>query len=148
MDLLVRNLASYSLQLGLVATAGALLPALVRLRSPRARLAYWQIVLAAAAIVLPAVQPWHAPENPRGGEVTATTLAATVQNGGRASWHIALAYWEAERRARVGWGWGSGVCGNTGGGRVPSKLPGLCAHYRSGSAFGPISTSPAKYRDR
>jgi len=50
------NVVAYSLQLGLLAGAGALLARAMRLRAPGAMLAYWQALLA-AALLLPAVQP-------------------------------------------------------------------------------------------
>jgi TonB family protein len=52
------NVVAYSLQLGLLAGAGALLARAMRLRAPGAMLAYWQALLA-AALLLPAVQPWR-----------------------------------------------------------------------------------------
>src|SRR5262252_1720915 len=49
-----RNLATYSLQIGLLIGVAALIPALVRLRQPRAKLAYWYILLA-ICLLLPFV---------------------------------------------------------------------------------------------
>jgi len=54
------NLAEYSLQVGLLVTVGGLLPVVFRLREPRLRLVYWQVLLA-CCLLLPFVQPWHEP---------------------------------------------------------------------------------------
>jgi bla regulator protein blaR1 len=51
------NLASYALQGGLLLAAGLLLPALLRLRDPKARLRYWQVLLS-VILLLPVLQPW------------------------------------------------------------------------------------------
>src|SRR5690349_1770386 len=56
--LLWSNFVTYSLQIGLLVGVAALVPAALRLRAPRARLAYWHILLA-ACLVLPAVRPWR-----------------------------------------------------------------------------------------
>ena len=52
------NVIAYVLQVGLLVVIGAALPALLRLRAPRARLLYWQLLLV-ACLVLPWVRPWH-----------------------------------------------------------------------------------------
>ena len=52
------NTVAYTLQIGLVAGVGALVPALVRLRLPRARLLYWQALLV-ACLALPWVRSWR-----------------------------------------------------------------------------------------
>ncbi len=57
-DLLWNNLVSYSLQIGLLVGLAAFVPAVLRLRVPGARLAYWHILLA-ACLLLPAVRPWQ-----------------------------------------------------------------------------------------
>ena len=51
------NLVAYSLQIGLLVGLAAFVPALLRLKVPNARLAYWHILLA-ACLLLPAVRPW------------------------------------------------------------------------------------------
>lgn len=56
--LLLSNLGLYSLQIGLLVGVAAVVPALVRLRAPAARLAYWHILLV-ACVVLPLVRPWR-----------------------------------------------------------------------------------------
>jgi TonB family protein len=53
----LQNLAFYSLQIAVVAGAGALLLRLLEIRIPSARLLCWQALIA-ACLVLPAVQPW------------------------------------------------------------------------------------------
>ncbi|HLH18725.1 MAG TPA: M56 family metallopeptidase [Bryobacteraceae bacterium] len=52
------NLLAYSLEAGLLVALAAPMPAVLRLRAPRARLAYWHILLA-ACLALPWVRPWH-----------------------------------------------------------------------------------------
>src|ERR1700733_12604670 len=52
------NVIAYALQIGLLVGLGALAPTLLRLRTPRARLLYWQALLV-ACLVLPWVQPWR-----------------------------------------------------------------------------------------
>jgi len=52
------NVIAYALQVGLLVGLGALAPTLLRLRTPRARLLYWQTLLV-ACLLLPWVQPWR-----------------------------------------------------------------------------------------
>jgi len=52
------NLIAYSLQIGLLVGVAAAAPALLRLASPRARLAYWHILLG-ACLMLPLLRPWR-----------------------------------------------------------------------------------------
>jgi len=52
------NLIAYSLQIGLLIGVAAAAPALLRLASPRARLAYWHILLG-ACLLLPLLRPWR-----------------------------------------------------------------------------------------
>src|SRR6267378_253495 len=54
----LRNLVAYSLQIALIAAAGALLVSLLRIRLPHLRLLCWQVLLV-ACLVLPAIQPWR-----------------------------------------------------------------------------------------
>ncbi len=58
----LENLVSYSLQIAVVAVAGALLLRLLRIRIPKVRLMCWQALIA-ACLLLPAVQPWLAWKN-------------------------------------------------------------------------------------
>jgi TonB family protein len=55
--LIVNNLVSYSLQIGMLVGLAGFVPALLRLRQPGARLVYWHILLA-ACVLLPLAQPW------------------------------------------------------------------------------------------
>jgi TonB family protein len=52
------NLIAYALQIGLLVGVGAVAPTVFRLRTPHARLLYWQALLV-ACLVLPWVQPWR-----------------------------------------------------------------------------------------
>ena len=54
------NLLSWCLQVLVVAAGGALLPFVFRLKAPRARLWYWQVLLL-SCLLLPLVQPWLQP---------------------------------------------------------------------------------------
>ncbi len=54
----LQNLAAFCLQVTLVAAAAAMLAWVMRLGLPKARLAYWQLVLL-ICLVLPAAQPWR-----------------------------------------------------------------------------------------
>lgn len=58
----LENLVSYSLQIAVLAVAGALLLRLLRIRIPKVRLICWQALIA-ACLLLPAVQPWLAWKN-------------------------------------------------------------------------------------
>jgi TonB family protein len=55
--LLLSNVAVYSLQTGLVVGLAGFVPAVLRLRAPGVKLAYWHILLA-ACLLLPVVRPW------------------------------------------------------------------------------------------
>ena len=74
--LFLTNLGAYSLQIGLLVAVAAMVPALVRMRAPGARLVYWHILLA-ACIALPLIRPWRQ-------EVIATPTAAPVADAGNA----------------------------------------------------------------
>jgi len=56
-ELIWSDVLAYSLQVGLLVGIGAAIPALFRIRAPRARLLFWQILLA-ACIALPWVRGW------------------------------------------------------------------------------------------
>jgi len=60
LSLWLDNLMAYSLQLAILVAAGTLAAYLLRLRAPKAALAYWQILLL-ACLLLPALQPWRRP---------------------------------------------------------------------------------------
>jgi TonB family protein len=56
-DLIWSDVLAWSLQVGLLVALGAAIPALFRIRAPRGRLLFWQILLA-ACIALPWVRGW------------------------------------------------------------------------------------------
>ncbi|HLK20798.1 MAG TPA: M56 family metallopeptidase [Bryobacteraceae bacterium] len=56
-SLLLQNLAFYSLQIAVIAAAGALAMRLLQIRIPSVRLVCWQLLIG-ACLALPAVQPW------------------------------------------------------------------------------------------
>ena len=56
--LFANNIVAYILQIGLVVGLGALVPAALRIRIPRARLLYWQILLV-ACLALPWIRSWR-----------------------------------------------------------------------------------------
>jgi TonB family protein len=74
-DLAFDNLVAYTLQIGMLVGVAAVVPALLRLRQPVARLVYWQILLA-ACLLLP-LQPWK--QVVLSGTVDVTSVIATVQ---------------------------------------------------------------------
>jgi TonB family protein len=79
----LRNLAALSVQIAAVAAAGGLAAALLRVRRPRAMLAYWQALLW-AAVLLPLLQPWRAPGG--GEEVPAMTFAGPASAPATRRW--------------------------------------------------------------
>jgi len=64
------NIIAYAVQVGLLVGIGAALPTLLRLKSPRARLLYWQLLLV-ACLALPWVRPWHS-------EIVAISIAPVI----------------------------------------------------------------------
>ena len=52
------NIVAYSLQIGLLVALGVLAPPLLKLRTPRAKLLFLQVLLV-ACLLLPFVQPWR-----------------------------------------------------------------------------------------
>ena len=72
------NLVTYSLQIGLLVALASLVPALLRLRMPGAKLVYWH-VLPAACLLLPLVRPWRQEVLSADTSVT-TTVVAIGQN--------------------------------------------------------------------
>ncbi len=58
MPLWFYDLAVYCAQLAILITAGGLMMAITRLREPRVRLIYWQVLLA-LGLLLPAIEPWQ-----------------------------------------------------------------------------------------
>ena len=71
------NLASWVAQVFVIATVGASLPLLFRIRHPRTQLAYTHFVLAVCAFI-PLIQPWRhpilSPDSPAGVTITYGTL--------------------------------------------------------------------------
>ncbi|MGH9665518.1 MAG: M56 family metallopeptidase, partial [Bryobacteraceae bacterium] len=105
--LLLQNLAAYSLQLLLIVAVGAALPAIFRLRSPRARLFYWQTLLL-CCLALPALEPWRVPADGRGGEVTIAVSGTPLASGAKTPQPLSPASWAlwllaAGWAARTGW---------------------------------------------
>ena len=74
-DLIWNNLVAYSMQIGLLVGLAAFVPAILRLRLPGAKLAYWHILLA-ACLLLPAVRPWT--RAVVSGDVQVTTTVVSV----------------------------------------------------------------------
>ena len=105
-DLIWNNLVAYSMQIGLLVGLAAFVPTLLRLRLPRARLAYWQILLA-ACLLLPAVRPWRRAVIAGDVQVTTTVLAvapaATKTGREFSSTEIVLALLAAGAVARLAW---------------------------------------------
>jgi TonB family protein len=79
LKLILDNLITYSLQIGLLIGLAAFVPALLRLRVPGARLVYWQILLA-ACLVVPLVRPWKQQVITDNVNVT-TTIIAVIPAG-------------------------------------------------------------------
>lgn len=69
-NLLWNNFIAYCLQTGLLIGAAGWLPAALRMRSPKARLLFWQALLA-ACLVIPLIQPWQS-------EVITTTVQVST----------------------------------------------------------------------
>ena len=86
LDLIWSNIASYCLQIGLLIGVAAFIPTVLRLAEPRARLAFWHILLA-ACLVLPLLR----------------ALASTVDHHGRhrSPWDTACP-WRPPRQPRAG----------------------------------------------
>ena len=73
--LMFDNLVAYSLQIGMLVGVAAVIPSVLRLRQPGAKLVYWQILLA-ACLLLP-LQPWK--QVVAAGTVQVTTVITAVQ---------------------------------------------------------------------
>ena len=105
-DLIWNNLVAYSLQIGLLVGLAAFVPAILRLRLPRAKLAYWQILLA-ACLLLPAVRPWRQAVVAGDVQVTTTVLAvapaATRTAREFSSTELALMLLAAGALGRLAW---------------------------------------------
>jgi TonB family protein len=88
--LVLDNLLAWSAQVAVLVAIGAL--GALTLAHPRARLIFWQGVLA-IALLLPAVEPWHQPAADEIGTVSIGTHAAQVVAAGPAAWHFS---WKRE----------------------------------------------------
>jgi len=73
--LIFDNFVAYNLQIGMLIGVAAVIPAVLRLRQPGAKLIYWQILLA-ACLLLP-LQPWK--QVVAGGTVQVTTVMTAAQ---------------------------------------------------------------------
>lgn len=71
----VDNLLAWSAQVSVLVAIGAL--AALTLSTPRARLIFWQGILA-IALLLPAIEPWHQPPAENAGTVVSATNSAPV----------------------------------------------------------------------
>jgi TonB family protein len=80
--LILNNLVSYSLQIGMLVGLAGFVPALLRLRQPGARLIYWHILLA-ACLLLPLAQTWKPAII--AGRVEITTIITAVRPAAHAS---------------------------------------------------------------
>lgn len=80
------NLVAYSMQIGLLVGLAAFVPTVLRLRLPGAKLAYWQILLA-ACLLLPAVRPWRRAVVSSDVQVS-TTVISIVQSSSKPSREI------------------------------------------------------------
>jgi TonB family protein len=78
----LNNIAVYSLQLGLVVALSTLVAALLPIRAPGARLAFWQLLLG-AGLVLPLIRPWA---KVTGGGVTVSTSVRAIAPGQTSAW--------------------------------------------------------------
>lgn len=106
-SLALQNLTAYSLQLLLIVAVGATLPALFRLRSPRARLWYWQALLL-CCLALPALESRRTATSVQSGEVTVTTSGMMAATGRTPGTTVPPAVWilwglAGGCAARLGW---------------------------------------------
>ncbi len=69
------NIIAYALQIGLLVGVGALAPPLLQLKTPRARLLFWQVLLV-ACLALPWVQPWR-----QEAITVSNTMRSPIQTG-------------------------------------------------------------------
>jgi TonB family protein len=104
--LMFDNVVAYSLQIGMLVGVAAVIPSLLRLRQPGAKLVYWQILLA-ACLLLP-LQPWR--QVVAAGTVQVTTVITAVQPLHRATSgfriprsELALLVLLAGMAIRLGW---------------------------------------------
>jgi TonB family protein len=104
--LLWSNLIAYSLQIGLLVGVAAVAPLVLRLRSPRAQLAYWHVLLA-ACLLLPLVRPWRQQAIVETVSVTTRVIAIAPSQSAEGRTipraEIALAVISFGVLARLGW---------------------------------------------
>lgn len=96
----LQNLAWYSLQIAVLALAGALLLRVLQIRIPAVRLMCWQLLIA-ACLALPAVQPW--PEARANPNIQITLGPAMAGDSMRHSLNLAIP-WAAAALALAGTG--------------------------------------------
>ena len=115
---IVRDLVLYSLQLAVVLGVGALLPGLLRIRSPRLCLIYWYVLLAVALAVPFAAFSRNSPLPVDTGVVSfwvdelVTITASTSAGSGFAVWLLAVLALGATAR----------LCWTSRGARVLSRM--------------------------
>jgi TonB family protein len=109
MTVWLSDLAAYSIQLAVLVATAAVVTSLLRLRQPRAAVAFWQVLLA-AALLLPLLQPWTGTTSDFISSTLSfrtSTTARPLGTGGVsvATWlAIALGAGVAIRLARIGLG--------------------------------------------
>ncbi len=81
------NTLAYSLQIGLMVGLGALAPTLLRIRMPRARLMYWQVLLV-ACLALPWIRSWR--QEVVGGAIQVSTTITAVAPVSSSPAHVAI----------------------------------------------------------
>ena len=106
-ELLWSNLSTYCMQIGLLIGVAAFIPTVLRLSVPRARLAFWHILLV-TCLVLPLFAPWRQESITAGPSVpivrTTPQLAATPAVQRVIPWNqIALALLAAGVSVRFSW---------------------------------------------
>lgn len=84
----LQNLAAYSLQVALIVAAGSLVPFSLRLRVPKARLIYWQALLA-GCLLLPLIQPWKPEVSSTGGWVAKIGFGYAGTAASQPGWSLA-----------------------------------------------------------
>lgn len=101
------NILAYSLQIGLLVGLGALAPAVLRMRMPRARLLYWQVLLV-ACLALPWVRNWR--QEVVAGTIQVSGVVTAAASSSSAPVHrtipfAAIALWilAAGVAIRLGW---------------------------------------------
>ena len=87
------NIVAYTLQIGLVGGLGATVPLALRIRSPRVRLLYWQMLLA-ACLALPWLRSWRQVVVNGAEQVNSVITVMATQAPAHRSIHLAeIALW-------------------------------------------------------